>query len=137
MYEIRLKKDEILEDIPETPQVLSIIKQETKLKNRKNDTEYSRDLDLLWSVVGLEKINGNISDWVDFDDYEEAPEDADSFEVHYHRNKITKQIEKNIFNLLGEEDGMMAWHETQRIRGVIANLHRDVPGIVNKNKLGV
>ena len=120
VYEIRLKKDEILEDIPETDQVLSIIKEETKLKNRKKDTEYSRDLDLLYSVIGLEKSSGDISRWVDFDDYIKAPKDADNFELLYHKNKITKQILDNISNLLGEEDPIMLWHEAQRIRGVIA-----------------
>lgn len=120
VYEIQLKKDQILEDIPETPEVLSIIKDQTKLKNRENDPDYDRDLNLLWSIVGLEKSSGNISQWVDFNDYKKAPKDADNFELLYHNNKITKQIEENICNLLGEKDPMMAWHEAQRIRGVIA-----------------
>ena len=120
VYEIRLKKDEILEDIPETSEVLSIIKDETKLKNRKNDPEYDRDLDLLWSIVGLEKDTSGLDRWIDFNDYEKVAKDADDFELLYHKNKLTKQIEKNICDLLGEKDLMMAWHEAQRIRGVIA-----------------
>jgi len=125
VYEIRLKKDEILEEIPENPQVLTIIKNESKLnpseyENGEKDKEFIRDLDLLWSVVGLEKDISDCDRWVDLDDYKEASEEDDREVLRAKKYEITKMIQKKICNLLGEDELMLAWHETQRIRGVIA-----------------
>jgi len=126
VYEIRLKKDEILEEIPEIPQVLAIIKNESKLnpseyENGEKDKEFIRDLDLLWSVVGLEKDISICDRWVDLDDYKEAYEEEDDDEdIRAKEYEIAEIIRKKICNLLGEDELTLAWHEAQRIRGVIA-----------------
>jgi len=124
MYEIQLKQDEMLEDIPDTPQVLSIIENETEIRDSdyeegKKDEKYIQDLDLLYSVVGLEKNLFALDNWIDFRDFDEY-KNAEGEDRWHIAHDIEERIQKRICELLGKDDLGYAGWETQRIRGVIA-----------------
>lgn len=109
VYEIKLDRNEILDDIPDTEQVLSIILDNTQLdaddyERGKDDEEYEFDLKLLTSAIIDEENLHSLSGWV---------------EPHTH-HKSTKTLEERIMRLLGASDlGDASW-EAQIIRGKIA-----------------
>lgn len=97
VYQIELARNEILDDIPDTEQVLSIILHSTSLnasdyEKGKDDEEYEFDLNLLTSAIIDE-------------------EDLFSF---------SNTLEQRILGLFGKGDlGEASW-EAQTIRGKIA-----------------
>lgn len=124
MYEIRLKQSEILEEIPRNSQVLSILKNETKLnpsdyEKGEEDDNYIQNLDFLWSVVCLEEPIYEIGNWVDFRDFDEYKETSGE-DRWAAAHDIEERIQKRICKMLGETDLGFAGWESQRIRGVIA-----------------
>lgn len=124
VYQIELARDEILDDIPDTEQVLSIILHSTSLnasdyEKGKDDEEYEFDLNLLTSAIIDEEDLFSFSNWVDFGAFSSLMKKEDKDEEST-QHEIEKTLEQRILGLFGKGDlGEASW-EAQTIRGKIA-----------------